>query len=151
MKNKDYTATFTVSKTPEEVFNSINQVSKWWTENLRGNSEKPDDVFTVDFGDDNFVTHKLIEVVPNKKVVWLVTDCYLSWFNDKTEWTNTKMSFEISTKDNSTEISFTHIGLVPEVECYGMSVKGWDQYIKESLFKLITEGEGQPQKSRQIP
>ncbi len=76
----------------------------------------------------------------------MVTDCFLPWFADKTEWTNTKMSFDISTHEDTTQVTFTHIGLVPEVECYDMCIKGWDQYIKGSLFKLITEGEGQPQK-----
>jgi hypothetical protein len=146
MESKDYTATIEVSKTPEEVFKSINSVSKWWTEKLEGDSENLNGVFTIHFSDESFVTHKLIEVIPNKKVVWLVTDCYLPWFKDKTEWTNTKMSFEISTNDNKTQMTFTHIGLVPEVECYDMCVKGWDQYVKGSLLKLITEGEGQPQK-----
>ena len=55
---------------------------------------------------------------------------------------------KISTKDNLTQINFTHIGLVPEVECYDMCVKGWDQYVKGSLLKFITEGEGQPQKKK---
>ena len=146
MENKNYNAAITVSQSPNEVFKSINRVSKWWTENLDGDSENLHGVFTVNFGNNNFVTHKLIEVIPNNKVVWIVTDCYLSWIKDKTEWTNTKMSFEISTKGNSTDMVFTHIGLVPGVECYDMCVKGWDQYIKASLFKLITEGTGQPQK-----
>ena len=149
MKKEDYNATSVVSQSANEVFKSINSVSKWWTENLEGDSENLNGVFTADFGGGNFVTHKLIEVIPNKKVVWLVTDCYLSWLKDKTEWTNTKMSFEISTKDNSTQMSFTHVGLVPEVECYDMCVKGWDQYVKGSLLKLITEGNGQPQKKVQ--
>ena len=148
MENKNYSATLTVSQPANEVFKSINSVSKWWSENLEGDSEHLDGVFTIQFSGNSFVTHKLIEVVPDKKVVWLVTDCYLPWLADKTEWTNTKMSFEISTKGNSTEISFTHIGLVPEVECYDMCVKGWDQYIKGSLFKLITEEEGRPQKKK---
>ncbi len=149
MKKEDYNATLAVSQSVNEVFKSINSVSKWWTENLEGDSGNLNGVFTADFGGGNFVTHKLIEVIPNKKVVWLVTDCYLSWLKDKTEWTNTKMSFEISTKDNSTQMSFTHVGLVPEVECYDMCVKGWDQYVKGSLLKLITEGNGQPQKKVQ--
>ncbi len=58
------------------------------------------------------------------------------------------MSFEISTHDNKTQISFTYIGLLSGVECYGMCVKGWDQYVKGSLFKLITEGEVPPQKKK---
>lgn len=148
MEKQNYMATIEVSQSANEAFKSINKVTEWWMENLEGNSEKLNDIFTVDFGDKNFVTHKLIEVIPNKKVVWLVTDCYLSWFNDKTEWTNTKMSFEISTTENGSQIKFTHIGLVPGIECYDMCVKGWDQYIKDSLLKLITEGEGQPQKKK---
>jgi hypothetical protein len=115
-------------------------------EDVEGPSEKLDDIFKVNFGGDAFVTQQLIEVVPNNKVVWLVTDCYLPWFKDKTEWTNTKISFDISTENNSTTMHFTHIGLVPGVECYDSCVKGWDQYVKGSLLKLITEGEGQPQR-----
>src|SRR5882672_1082541 len=132
MQNNNYTVTIEVAKSAQDVFNAINAISKWWTENAEGRSENLNDVFKVHFGPESFVTHQLIEVVPNKKVVWLVTDCLLPWLKDKTEWTNTKMSFEISAKDNSTEISFTHIGLVPEVECYDMCLKGWDQYVKGS-------------------
>jgi hypothetical protein len=46
---------------------------------------------------------------------------------------------------NATEVSFTHVGLVPEIECYNDCRKGWDFYIKESLRKLITEGKGVPE------
>jgi hypothetical protein len=38
----------------------------------------------------------------------------------------------------------THIGIVPSVECYDSCEKGWDLYIKESLFKYINEGRGIP-------
>jgi hypothetical protein len=148
MEKQNYTAAMEVKVPAEKAFKSINNVSEWWVENLEGSSHKLNDVFTIHFSGNNFVTHKIIEFVPNKKVVWLVTDCYLEWLTDKTEWTNTKMSFEISTKENSTEINFTHIGLVPEVECYDMCVKGWDQYVKGSLLKLITEGKGQPQEKK---
>jgi hypothetical protein len=146
MNQKNYTATFYVSQTPEEVFKCVNNLSKWWTENIEGSSENINDIFTLDWGGGNFVTQKLTEVIPNEKIVWLVTDCYLSWLNDKTEWKNTSMVFEISLSDNKTKLNFTHIGLIPEVECYDMCVKGWDQYFKGSLHNLITTGEGQPQK-----
>ena len=145
MKNQDYSVSITVNATPQQAFKSINNVSEWWVENLEGSSHKLNDIFTIHFSGNNFVTHKIIEFVSDKKVVWQVTDCNLEWLTDKKEWQNTRMSFEISTKDNSTQINFTHIGLVPEVECYDMCVKGWDQYVKGSLLKLISEGKGEPQ------
>ena len=46
--------------------------------------------------------------------------------------------------DGKTQVLFTHVGLVPQVECYDGCTKGWDQYIKGSLFKLLTKGKGEP-------
>ncbi len=77
-------------------------------------------------------------------MVWKVTDCLLPWLKDKTEWKGTKVIFEISEKGNSTEINFTHIGLVPEAECYGSCIKGGAEYIKGSLAKLLTGNKGLP-------
>ena len=143
MNNKDYTVTFLVNQTPEEVYNAINNVRGWWTEDLEGSTQKLNDEFTVRFGDVHVSKQKLVEVTPNKKIVWLVVDSNLNFIEDKHEWTNTKISFEISNHGN-TQLQFTHIGLRPEVECYNSCVKGWDYYIKGSLFKLLTEGKGTP-------
>jgi Activator of Hsp90 ATPase homolog 1-like protein len=144
LKKQDYTASITVNATPQEAFKSINSVSKWWTEDLKGSSQKLNDEFTVRFGDVHVSKQKLVEVIPDKKVVWLVTDSKLNFIENKQEWTNTKISFEIARNDNKTQIRFTHFGLVPNVECYDSCVKGWDEYIKGSLFKLLTDGEGSP-------
>jgi len=143
MKKQDYTISITVDTTAQEAFNSINSVSKWWTENLEGSSQKPDDEFTVRFGE-TFITVKIVELIPNKKILWHVIDCYKHWLKDKKEWKDTTMSWEISAEKNATQISFTHIGLVPGIECYNGCEKAWNFYVKESLFKLLTEGKGIP-------
>jgi len=80
--------------------------------------------------------------VPGKKIVWLTTDCYLEVFKDKEQWKGTKIVWGISPEKNSTQITMTHIGLVPGIECFEDCEKGWNFYIKESLFKLLTEGKG---------
>ena len=146
MEKQNYTASIKVDATPQEVFKSINNVTDWWTENTEGSSQKLNDEFTVRFGDIHYSNQKLVEFVPNKKLVWLVTDSHLNWIKDKQEWTNTKISFEIISKGTYTQLIFTHIGLVPEIECYNDCRKGWDQYIKDSLFRLLTSGKGQPDK-----
>ena len=87
---------------------------------------------------------KLIEVVPDKKVVWHVLDNYFNFTQDKSEWKNTKVIFEISKKGSQTELHFTHQGLVPEYECYDACRQGWTKYITGSLYNLITKGKGQP-------
>ena len=144
MENQDHTVSIVVDATAEEAFNSINSVSQWWTENLEGSSQELNDEFIVRFGDVHFSKQKLVEVTPGKKIVWLVTDSQLNFLKDKQEWTNTRISFEITKQDNKTLINFTHFGLVPQVECYHSCVKGWDHYLNGSLFKLLTEGKGTP-------
>lgn len=144
MNKHDFHTGITVNATPKEAFNSINSVTKWWTENVEGDSQKLNDEFTVRFGDIHYSKQKLVEVIPDKKVVWLVTDSNLSWLKDKHEWNNTSICFEITVKDNKTHILFTHIGLVPEIECYKDCSNAWTDYIQDSLFNLITTGKGQP-------
>ncbi len=148
MKKQDYTASILVTTTANKAFKSINHIVAWWTENIEGSSEKLNDVFTIRFGGESFVTMKIVESVPDKKVVWAVTDCYLHWFADKKEWKGTRIVFEISAEGDSTRIQFTHVGLEPQVECYDTCVKGWDQYFKDSLAKLVNEGKGLPQRKQ---
>ena len=124
MNQEDYHSSISANITAKKAFENINRVSEWWTKSYEGSSQSPGDTFTVRFGE-TFVNFKKAEVVPGKKIVWQVTDCNLHWLKDKKEWKDTKMSFEISSKDNSTQISVTHIGLVPEIECYNDCKKGW--------------------------
>ena len=140
----DYRINIAVDATAHETFNAVNNVRGWWTENLEGSSEKLNDEFEVRFGDVHYSKQKLIEVVPDKKVVWLITDSNLNFIKDKSEWTNTKISFEITEQGNKIQLRFTHLGLVPEIECYKDCSNAWGYYIN-SLHNLINTGKGQPE------
>jgi Activator of Hsp90 ATPase homolog 1-like protein len=144
MGKQDFTTTITVTASAPEAFSSIQQVTKWWTENLEGRSEKLNDEFTVQFGDVHLSTQKLIEVVPDKRVVWLVTDSKLNFIADKQEWTNTKIIFDISGQGDKIIIRFTHEGLVPAGECFNACSNAWTDYLQNSLKNLINTGQGNP-------
>ena len=144
MTTSDFTTTISVDQTPEEAFKAINNVRGWWSEEIEGSTEKLNDEFTYHYKDVHISKMKLIEVIPDKKVVWLVKDNHFNFTKDTSEWTGNKIVFEITEKGNKTQLRFTQLGLVPEYECYDMCRAGWSNYINNSLRSLITTGKGQP-------
>lgn len=126
MDNQNFTTTVLVNQSPKEVFNAINNVRGWWSEDIEGR------------------TDKLGEMIPDQKVVWFVEDNDFNFVQDKSEWIGTKIVFEIAKQDNKTQIVFTHIGLVPEYECYNVCHDAWTGFIQNSLKDLIVTGKGQP-------
>ncbi len=101
-------------------------------------------MFRYRYKDVHQCTIKLVEVVPDKRIAWLVLDNHFSFTKDKSEWINTKITFDISDQGNKTQLRFTHIGLVPEYECFEACQKGWTNYIHNSLKNLLTGGKGKP-------
>jgi hypothetical protein len=141
---KSFTTGFLTDNTPQEVFKAITNVRGWWSEEIEGGTEKLNDEFRYHFKDVHSCIMKLIEVVPDQKVVWLVKDNYFNFTKDKTEWVGTKIIFEISEKDNQTQLRFTHLGLVPAYECYDVCFNAWSGYITNSLRDLVATGKGKP-------
>jgi hypothetical protein len=144
MKNQNYTTTFTVDQTPEEAFAAINNVRGWWSEEIEGSTDKLGDEFSMRYRDVHYSKQKITEVIPGKKVVWLVVDAHLNFTEDKSEWKGTEITFEIAKKGDKTEVRFTHVGLVPSDECYLVCSDAWGAYIQGSLRSLIMTGKGQP-------
>jgi hypothetical protein len=143
MAKENFHRTVKVNASGKEAMKKISQVNKWWAKKVKGKSEKLNDKFTVDFGE-TFVDFQISEFVSNKKVVWEVTDCNLHWIKNKKEWKGTEVVFEIREKKNSTQIDFTHVGLVPDAECYKDCEVGWTEHATVSLVKFINEGKGMP-------
>ena len=143
MEQKNYHSSIAAKVSPREAFANIANVAGWWTKSFKGKAQNVGDTFTVEFGKTN-VAFEITEAIPDKKIVWHVTDCYLDWLKDKTEWKGTDISWEVVPQNNATRIDMTHVGLVPGIECYESCQKGWNQYVTQSLFKLVTDGKGEP-------
>lgn len=142
MATTNFTTTILVDKTAKEVFSAINNVRGWWQGEIEGITDKLNNEFSYRMKEIHYSKQQLVELIPNEKIAWIVTESELSSFRNKAEWTGTKIIFEITEINNKTEVRFTHIGLVPTFECYGDCSWAWGQLIQESLYSLITTGKG---------
>ncbi len=144
MKQQNFTTSFTVDQSPEEVFKAINNVRSWWSGEVDGDAGKTGVEFTYRYKNMHKSTQRVTEFVPGKKLVWHVTDAELTFVKDKTEWIGTDIVFEIARKGSKTELRFTHLGLVPAFECYGGCSGAWGELVGRNLRNLITTGKNQP-------
>jgi hypothetical protein len=144
MDNQNFTSTILVEQSPAEVFKAVNNPKAWWSDEIEGNTDKLNDELTYHFGDNHRSKMKIIEMVPDKRVVWLVEDNYFKSIKDKSEWVGNKIIFEISKQGDKTQLVFTQIGLTPAYECYNACHYAWTGFIQKSLQSLITTGKAQP-------
>lgn len=142
--SNDLTTTISVDQTPEQAFAAITNVRGWWSGQIDGPTDELGREFTYRYKDLHRSTQRVTELVPGKRVVWLVLDSHLAFLDDKAEWNGTRVIFDIAKKRDKTEIRFTHAGLVPAHECYGICANAWGSYIGDSLRSLIATGKGQP-------
>ena len=147
METKDFTSSILVEQSPAKAFNAIKDFRAWWSEEIEGSTDKLNETFFYHYKDVHLSKIKLIELIPDKKLVYLVTDNEFSFTKDKTEWINTKLIFDIIPAGNKTKIVFTHEGLVPAYECFNVCHDAWTSYIQGSLQSLITTGKGKPNAS----
>ena len=144
MGNQSYKTSFLVDRTPREVFDSINNARGWWAGDIEGDTDRLGAVFTYRVPEVHYAKLKITELIPGRKVVWHVLESDISYAEPRDEWDDTQITFEISAKRGKTEIRFTHVGLVPEQDCYESCADAWRTLVNGSLRKLITTGKPQP-------
>ena len=140
-----FTTAISVDRSPEEVYKAVNNVRGWWLHNIVGETEKINDEFKFYVGERLQFHCRIIEMAPYERIVWLVLDHNFK-DTEEQEWKGTTMLFEISPTREQTQLRFTHLGLVPSLECYGICQNSWTNYIQVSLFNFLKKGEGQPNK-----
>ena len=142
MEKNNFSSSISAKISANEAIKKISNVQDWWGVTFTGSAEKQNDKFTVKMGGDSFFNFTVTELIPGKRVIWLVTDCNMPWYSDKKEWANTKLIFDLAENAGVTELTFTHEGLTPEVECYKDCELGWTHWIQTSLFSYLTNGKG---------
>lgn len=78
MNTSDFSTVIQVDQSPSAVFNALTNVRGWWSEEIEGDSAKLNDEFNYHYEDIHRCKVRLTEVIPNRKIVWLVEQNYLS-------------------------------------------------------------------------
>ena len=144
MANKKYkTVTYSVAielpKSQQEVFSHLINLKKWWAEDFEGDDIKLKSAFVFTTGDSHYSKNKVVEFVPDKKLVWLATESIRK--TDGYDWTGTKFIFELTPKGDNTILKFTYDGVVFEDE-YDRLVMICDMTVKEMFYNFIINGKG---------
>lgn len=151
LDNDNFQYEMSVNASLDRVFTSItHEIPLWWTEMFEGVSGKADQVFTVRFGPAVFKTMRTEEIIPGEKIVWFVTDTLIDIpeLNNKREWLNTRIVWQLKAEETNTRIQVTHFGLNPKIECYSICSTGWRQFCG-SLKSHLEKGKGMPYKADQ--
>ncbi len=144
MNEQNFTTSFTVDRTPDAVFGAINNVRGWWSEEISGPTDQAGQTFDYRYKDVHRCRIKVVDLVPARKITWHVVENHFNFTEDETEWTGTDIVFDITERSGNTEVRFTHVGLVPDYECFDICSDGWNTYINGSLQALINSGTGHP-------
>lgn len=144
MNDQNYTTSFIVEQTPNEVFDAICKVSAWWSGEISGTSDRLGAEFEYKYKDFHQTTQKVTEFEPGKRLVWHVTEGTLNFLQNKKEWVGTNIIFDIAVVDGKTQLTFTHIGVKPSCECYDACSDGWHKFIDGNLKQFILTKQAQP-------
>ncbi len=127
-----------VKAAPRDVYNAITareRLAGWWTDDTRGQSEVGG-VVHFQFGDRGFFDMKVLELAPEQRVVWQVTD-------GPKEWIGTKVIWELTPEGAGTTIRFKHQGWREQVDFMGHCSTKWATFLL-SLKSLLETGSGRP-------
>lgn len=144
MTTQNLTLTLSVPETPDVVFAAITNVRGWWSGQIDGDTDRLGAEFTYQYKDVHVSRQRVTEFVPGRRLAWRVIDSRLSRLTHQHEWTGTTIAFDIARRGDRTDLTFTHVGLTPDTECYGSCSNGWTQLITGNLRDLIASGETQP-------
>ncbi|MFD2872040.1 SRPBCC domain-containing protein [Mucilaginibacter ximonensis] len=138
----NYQALFTTKLSQAKAKDGICRVQNWWSADVQGHSADAGDTFRVRFGK-TWADIRITEEGP-QRLVWTFTDCYLNLLKDPQEWKNTRVIWELIPAGDGTELTMTHEGLTPALECFEDCRQGWDFFVLSSLRQYLETGKGLP-------
>jgi uncharacterized protein YndB with AHSA1/START domain len=123
---------------PNDAFNALatlEGLSSWWTNDAQGQSQVGE-VIKFRFGANGGFDMKVLELEPDKRVLWEVVD-------GPEEWIGTKVRFDLKQEDDFTIVLFKHLNWKEPVEFMHHCSTKWGVFLM-SLKSLVETGKGAP-------
>ncbi|MBW3619990.1 MAG: SRPBCC domain-containing protein [Actinobacteria bacterium] len=122
----------------DEVFEALTapaRLAQWWTEDTHGDGDEGG-VLAFRFGATGGFDMKVLEVVPEERVLWEVID-------GPEEWIGTQVSFDLRTAGDFTIVLFAHRDWREPGEFMHHCSTKWATFLM-SLKALLETGTGAP-------
>lgn len=147
---ENYQAKIRVLASQDASFHSIaTQMDKWWTSTIEGGLERVGDKVTAHFPPDyGYWTFEASVLRKSSRLEMTCVDAHHKVEGQPEEidqeWLGTKIIWELEIIGDETEITMTHVGLTPKLNCWGICLDGWDHFFKSSLKAHLDGAEASP-------
>ncbi|HMD45349.1 MAG TPA: SRPBCC domain-containing protein [Acidimicrobiales bacterium] len=136
-----YTHRLTIGASRRRVFRALTTIeglTGWWASSATG-SAGAGGRFDLGFGGlGETITMQVDRAQPPAVVTWTCLR-----HSGLPDWDGTTITFELAPEAGGTGLDFRHVGLVPDLECYGQCRAGWERFLS-SLRAYTESGRGAP-------
>jgi uncharacterized protein YndB with AHSA1/START domain len=139
---KGYTASFDVSAPVAKVFEALTTdegLASWWASSATGCGSVGATIVLGFSGLEVTISFRIDSETYPTSVIWTCLR-----HTGLPDWDGTTVVFELRGRGtDTTELSFEHVGLVDELDCYEQCHAGWDHFLA-SLRSYVEIGSGSP-------
>lgn len=126
-----------VASTPKEAFAAISRPQEWWNPQIAEPSEAVGDEFGFDEPGLHRTRLRVVEAAPGRRIVWRVVENHFGFVEDQEEWVGTDIVFDIEPGEHGVTVTLTHVGLVPEFECYSVCAGAWTYLLGSNIRQML--------------
>jgi len=114
----------------------------WWTTRVdRVPGDRPR--LRLWWSETDHTTMRVDRLDPPRRIEWTCVDQWDRNLPDPREWVGTRILFDLRERDEGTEVTVRHAGLLA-LDCAEQCDLGWSRFLRESLKPFVEQGAGQP-------
>ncbi len=150
---KNYRDAIQVRASKDDCFQAIaTQMDKWWTQSIEGDLTQVGDRVSAHFPPDyGFWTFEATGFERPHRIEMVCVKAHHKVQGQPEEidqeWLGTKIIWDIATAGEMQEITMTHEGLTPKLNCWGICLDGWNHFFKSSLKAFLNGKEPSPHRA----